>query len=117
MGALASPRDDRAHHSIKEHSQGKPLRAFCQETNNVTRIGGQNQPVIGNLDQGAPMAGFHIAQIVQQVNGLPNAARAAQQNMANRITRGQHIEKSAGKRGGTWGARSEYVMGAFSFRW
>lgn len=45
--------------------------------------------MIGDVDQRAPLAGFDVFEIVEQVDGLADAAGAAEQDMADGFASGQ----------------------------
>ena len=53
------------------------LQTPHENANHLLGLGPQDELLVGHGDEGAPLAGFHIAQVVEQVDGLANAAGAA----------------------------------------
>lgn len=71
------------------HQAISRLQAFHEDADDVTLVGGKDELIIGDVDQRAPLAGFDVFKVMEQMDGLADAARAAEEDMANGFAGGQ----------------------------
>lgn len=81
---MAEPRD-----CALGRAQGPGLQAFHEDADNVAIVRGEDELIVGDVNQGTPLAGFDVFEVVEQVDGLADAAGAAEEDMADGFAGGQ----------------------------
>ena len=64
------------------------LQAFHEDADDVALVRGEYELIVWDFDQGTPLARFDVFEVMEQVDGLADAAGAAEEDMADGFARG-----------------------------